>query len=125
MGTLSRLPLLALAAALAAGPAEGAAGDFTCRNTAAEITCTAVRCEMNTDGFTPISLSREGGTLEVCAYSGCSKGRLDLIRTRGDLTLLHAPVPGGIGPAAVVYDQKQQIATLLWGGYALPMSCGQ
>lgn len=117
--------LAALAAVAAAGPVQAAAGDFVCRNTAAQVSCSATGCEIETESFTPMSVSRQGGRLEVCAYSGCWSGKLDLIRTRGDRVLLHAKLGGGHDPAAVAYDRKAQIATLLWGSFALPMSCGE
>jgi hypothetical protein len=120
-------PIAVLLALAAAGSAQAAsaATDFTCRNDAAEITCAATGCEVNTDGFTPMSISREGNRLEVCAYSGCWSGPLDLIRTRGDLSILHARLAGTEdAAAAVVYDSRARTATLLWGSYRLALSCG-
>ena len=118
--------LAILLALTAAGSAQAASAgtDFTCRNEAAEITCAAAGCEVKTDGFTPMSISREGNRLEVCAYSGCWSGPLDLIRTRGDLSILHARLAGGRDAAAVVYDRRAKTATLMWGSYALALSCG-
>jgi hypothetical protein len=123
---MKAIQAIAATLALAVGGAAQAAGstDFTCRNAAAEITCSASGCEVNSDGFTPMSVSRQGDRLEVCAYSGCWSGALDLIRTRGDLAILHATLAQGQGQAAVVYNRKDQTATMLWGNYALALSCG-
>jgi hypothetical protein len=98
--------------------------DFSCRNTAAQIACEAATCEVETESFTPMGVSRTGNRLEVCAYTSCQSGPLDLIRTRGDLTILHAKLAGGQGAVSVTYDRKQKIATMLWGNYAQAMSCG-
>lgn len=117
--SLGGLLVLADTPALAAAP-----GDFTCANRNAQVSCTAATCEIETGSFTPMGVSREGNRLEVCAYSGCWSGPLDLIRTRGDLTILHASLGGGRDPAAVIYDRKAQVATLMWGSFVLPMSCG-
>lgn len=113
-----------LLAALPASAAQAAGPDFACRNDKAEVTCTAAGCDVNADGFTSMAVSLSGSELQVCAYSGCQSGPVDLRRTRGDLLIVHAKVGGTVGPAVVAYDRKQRIATLLWGSYALPMSCG-
>lgn len=111
--------------ALGAAQAQAAQGVFNCRNAQAEVTCGAQACEINSDGFTPMGVSLSGNRLEVCAYSSCQSGTVSLRRVRGDLLIVHANV-GGVGGAAVVaFDRKQKIATLLWGNYALPLSCGQ
>ncbi|WP_309621947.1 hypothetical protein [Novosphingobium sp.] len=114
---------LALAAACAAPAAQAASADFTCRNAQAEVTCTAQKCAVDTTAFTPMSVSLTGSQLEVCAYSACQSGTVDLRRARGDLLVVHARTGGAGGAALVSYDRKQRIATLLWGNYALPMSC--
>ena len=110
--------------ASAAAPA-----DFTCANRNAEINCTAQACKVEIEGFTPMSVSREGNQLEVCAYSGCWKGPLDLIRTRGDLTILHARLGGwqgdGSAQVAVSFNRKEKIATMLWDNFAQALSCGE
>lgn len=124
---MRRIIKLAAAIALVAQGSHTAAAttDVHCRNGQAEISCEASGCEVKTDGFTPMALSRDGNRLEVCAYSGCWKGTLDLIRTRGDLSILHAGVGGPIGPVAVVFNRTAKSAALTWGGMILPMSCGE
>jgi hypothetical protein len=114
----------AIAAAASTPVHAAAATDFSCRNDAAEITCSATGCEVKKDEFTPMGVSREGNRLEVCAYSGCWSGTLDLIRTRGDLTILHATLSRGQGAAAVVYNRKEKTATMLWGNFTQALSCG-
>lgn len=114
---------LALAALCAATAAQAASADFTCRNVEAEVTCAAQKCAVNTASFTPMSVSLSGSQLDVCAYSSCQSGTVDLRRTRGDLLVVHARTGGSGGAALVSYDRKRRIATLLWGNYALPMSC--
>lgn len=118
-------PMLAIATLLVAAPALAATPtDFTCGNRNAQIGCDASSCEINTDSFTPMGVSREGNRLEVCAYTGCWSGPLDLIRSRGDLVMLHARLSGGHDPVAVIYDRKAQVATMMWGSFVQPMSCG-
>lgn len=102
--------------------------DFTCVNRNAEIRCNAQACEVETEAFTPMSLSREGNQLEVCAYSGCWSGPLDLIRTRGELTILHARLRGwqgeGSAQVAIAFDRKEKNATMLWDDFAQALNCG-
>ncbi|WP_285709100.1 hypothetical protein [Erythrobacter oryzae] len=117
---ISLAALAVPAAAVAAGP-----GDFTCANRQAQISCNGAACEVETASFTPMSVSRSGNRLEVCAYTGCWSGPLDLVRTRGDLVILHARLSGGQGTASVTYDRRQKIATMLWGNFAQAMSCGE
>ena len=127
MGKSRRLRAICAILTLAGVPAalSAATGDFSCRNTSAEITCTSRACEVNTTGYTPMGVSLAGNRLEICAYSGCSSGALDLRRLRGDHLVVHANLSRGQGSATVVYDVRKKAATLLWGNYALPMSCGR
>lgn len=124
---MNRTRILAGAALLCMPAIVSAAapGDFTCVNRNAEINCSAEACEVETGGFTPMSLSREGNRIEVCAYSGCWKGPLDLIRTRGDLTILHARLSGGHGQVSVSYDRKLKVASMIWGNFVQALSCGE
>ena len=117
------LMVIPLALALAV-PAQAALGDFTCRNTSAQISCTASACEVEAASFTPMSVSRTGARLEVCAYSGCWSGPLDLIRVRGDHTVLHAVLNRGQGGVTLAYDRRSRVATMLWGNFAQPLNCG-
>src|SRR5436190_1480368 len=118
-----------LAPALASGPAF--AQDFNCRNEKAEITCDSGACAIETNGFTPMGLTRRGNILSICAYSGCSEGAIVVRRTRGGIDLLYADVhrtlPGkrDAEPLAVIYDRTQRTAQMRWGGFSNVMTCGQ
>jgi hypothetical protein len=113
--------VLLMAAALM--PASAQASDFTCRNTKAEIRCGDGRCEVEKQAFTPMSLSRTGKSLEICAYSGCASGRLILNRRFGSVAHLQAQVGKARESLSVIYDDKQKVATMWWGGYANAMTC--
>lgn len=102
----------------------GKASDFLCTNRAAQISCDPSGCEVTTEGFTPMFVSVERDMIEVCAYAGCWSGPLDLIHTRGNLTMLHAKLGGGQGAVSVTYDNKTKVATMLWGSFAQPLNCG-
>lgn len=120
---------LLLLLTLLASPA--AARDFTCSNPDAEISCSAGKCEFKTasDGFTPMSLSRRGSTLSICAYSGCWEGPIAVRRTRGAIDLLLADVRkesgdrGAGDTLAVLYDGTGRSAQMSWGGFKNVMEC--
>jgi hypothetical protein len=123
--------LLALIALAAGAPA--AAENFACSNKAAEIKCGDGSCEVSIEGFTPMSLSRTGSKLSICAYSGCWEGPITVRRSAGTVDFLHARVrqssgTGGAGAGmsdlSVVYDRGARIAQMRWGGFANAMGCG-
>ncbi|RYD90113.1 MAG: hypothetical protein EOP61_30255 [Sphingomonadales bacterium] len=121
--------IFALAALLA--PLPAAAQDFNCRNLEAEISCNGGKCEITREqGFTPMGLTRRGSTLSICAYSGCSEGRVLIRRARGGIAMLYADVrrttaPGGEAePLAILYDDKARTAQMRWGGFSNVMTCG-
>jgi hypothetical protein len=123
---LMRQVLLCVAALAVPAVASAAdSADFSCDNRAAEISCTGEGCEVETESFTRMLVSRSGNRLKVCAYSGCWSGPLDLIRTRGDLVILHARLSGGLGQVSVTYDRRQTIATMLWGKFAQALICAK
>ena len=111
-------------------PAPALAQDFNCRNETAEIRCDSGACEIESNGFTPMGLTRRGKTLSICAYSGCSEGPILVRRTRDGIDLLYAEVslmqPGKreAEPLAVIYDRRQQTAQMRWGGFSNVMTCG-
>lgn len=118
---------LLLAALLA--PLPAAAQDFNCRNAEAEIRCDKGACEVVKDqGFTPMGLTRRGNMLSICAYSGCSQGRILVARTRGGIAMLYAEVSQTTGgerePLAVLYEGKARTAQMRWGGFSNAMTCG-
>ena len=119
---------LILAALLLAPPTP--ASDFNCRNDKAEIRCDAGGCEIETGSFTPMGLTRRGGTLSICAYSGCAEGPILVRRSRGGIDLLYAEVRWTQGskreaePLSVIYDRAQKTAQMRWGGFSNVMTCG-
>ena len=89
---------------------------------------------MKTEGFTPMSLSRSGADLEICAYSGCWRGPVLVRRTRGSIDLLYAgtgwvepetdrPAPPS-EPLAIIYNRKSKTVLMDWFGFSNVMSCG-
>lgn len=119
-----RLAYLVLTAITPFAAAPAAAQDFNCRNEAAEIRCQKLGCQVATQDFTPMSLSRTGAKLEICAYSGCWQGRIEFRRTRGAVTMLLTTVRGG-EPLSVIYDAPARTALMRWGDFAQPMTCGK
>ena len=111
-------------------PAPALAQDFNCRNETAEIRCDSGACAIESNGFTPMGLTRRGKTLSICAYSGCSEGKILVRRTRGGIDLLYAEVrltqsgKRDAEPLAVIYDRHQQTAQMRWGGFSNVMTCG-
>ncbi len=118
---------------LAMGAMPAAAQDFTCSNRSAEIACEGGACEVDKDGFTPMSLSREGSRLSICAYSGCWEGPILVRRSRGSIDLLYAKVrnpqggasstTAGMSELAIIYDRRSRTAQMRWGGFANSMGC--
>jgi hypothetical protein len=104
-------------------PFPAVAADFSCRNAEAEIRCDNGKCEVATESFTPMGVSRTGNILEVCAYSGCWKGPVLVRRSRGNIDLLYADLKNS-DSVAVIYDRKQRVAQMRWGGFANSMTCG-
>jgi hypothetical protein len=110
-------------------PLPAFAQDFHCRNTAGEIRCGEGACAIETQGFTPMELTRRGNKVSLCAYSGCWEGPVLVRRTRGALTMLFADVrgstPGNSGSEslAVIHDRAGRVAQVRWGGFANAMTC--
>lgn len=109
-----------LSLALALVPLPAAAADFTCRNTDAEIRCADGACEIEAQAFTPMEVRREGTTLSICAYSGCWKGPVTMRRSRSGITFLQAQANGTL---SVMYDSKERVAMVRWGGFSNVMRC--
>lgn len=116
------------AALLLLAPVPALAQDFNCRNDKAEIRCDHGACEIETNSFTPMGLTRRGSTLSICAYSGCAEGPILLQRTRGGIVMLYADVrwtgKREAEPLAVIYDRRQKTAQMRWGGFSNVMTCG-
>ena len=122
-----------IAAMMMVAATPAAAQNFTCTNQKAQISCADGACEVNTDGFTPMSLSRDGARLEICAYTGCWGGPILVRRSRDGIDLLYARVrnttgtggnAAGMGTLAVIYDGGSKTAQMRWGAFANSMSCG-
>jgi hypothetical protein len=117
--------VFAVAAAATITPA--AAQNFSCSNKTAEIRCASGACQIATEGYTPMALSRRGKTLEICAYSGCYQGAIAFQRMRGGVTHLYARVKrdGGneVTPLSVLYDAAGKTAQLRWEGFSSAMIC--
>lgn len=122
--------LRCLPIALLLAPLPATARDFECRNTAAETRCAEGACDVETQAFTPMQLSRKGSRITLCAYSGCWEGPILMRRTRGAITLLFAEVRGNVPgagtpePLAVIHDAGNRTAQMRWGGFANAMGCG-
>jgi hypothetical protein len=117
-------------AALLLLPPNAFARDFACQNNAAEIRCGAGKCAVETASFTPMSLTRHGAILEICAYSGCRSGPIMMRRTFASVMHLHAEVGSTTDarsksrdPLSVIFDEKDEVATMWWGGFANAMTC--
>ena len=86
---------------------------------------------VETSGFTPMSLTRRGGRLSICAYSGCWGAPIVMRRTRGSIDFLYAAnlraeAPGGGSgeDLAVTYDRASRTAQIKWAGFSNVMDCG-
>jgi len=123
------VPMLALLTGCTSQPTP--AGSWTCRNTAAEISCQNDTCDVALPGdFTPMSLSADTqGNLSLCAYSGCWEGKasktaiVDDYFTASSEGLIWSGTTGGTGRMSVTIDMKTGITTLLAENYAHPMIC--
>jgi hypothetical protein len=128
-GFMGRFTIVFLVVGMVAAPA--CAADFDCSNPDAEISCSAGACTINTNGFTPMILSRTGKILSICAYSGCWNGPTLTRRLNGSVELLFARVsrsrpnsdggkPDGL---SVIYDRASKSAQMHWGGFSSVMEC--
>lgn len=109
-------------------PAAVFAAGWTCRNADMEITCSAQKCEQSS-GFTPLSVDvTDRGAISVCAYSGCWKGKGEILG-HGSHLLLSAQklVWSGIQRAGsdfmVALDTNSGIAVINGNGFAMPLLC--
>jgi hypothetical protein len=121
--------LLMISALVAASPLSAA--NFVCTNAAAEIRCSGAACEVVTPnkGFTPMELRRTGNMLSICAYSGCSEGRIIMRRTLDGVSVMQArlkPATPGQNEGSsisVIYNEAEKVAQMNWNGFANAMSC--
>lgn len=103
-----------------------AAADWSCSNAdIAEIRCDSSGCEIERESFTPMSLGISDTSIEICAYSGCFRGRVSIRRSAGELRFYHAIVRtgGSAERAAIILDSSTGSALLRWGSFANVMRC--
>lgn len=111
--------------------ASAQAEEWSCRNNNAEISCNGTACEVTLpDGFTPMELTMgSGGTVSLCAYSGCWSGQAaGTLRVGSYLTLVGlqlgwSGVSGSPGDVVATIDTRANVATVLANGFAHPMTC--
>lgn len=98
-----------------------------------EVQCASGQCDASTgDDFTPMSITAdESGELQVCAYSGCWKGKADTQKTANFLVLTGNDLPFTSGEKetsdteniAVTIDLNDGIGTVKAGAFAQPLLC--
>jgi len=111
--------------------AAARAEEWSCRNINAEISCDAQGCDVTApDGFTPMELTvTSGGAVSLCAYTGCwSGGATGLLRVGHYLTAVGLQLDwsgpsGAPGNVVATIDTKANVATVLSGRFAHPMTC--
>ena len=104
---------------------------WSCRNTAVEISCQGTDCTVAPPGeFTPMELTFDSnGKMSLCAYSGCWSGQADKVSTGGNMFTvigLNLPWSGTDGAPAEIsatINMKSALAFVLTDDYAHPMSC--
>jgi hypothetical protein len=119
--------------AMLAVASPAGAQQFACSNRSAEIRCGAGACEVKTAEFTPMSLSRAGRTLSICAYSGCWEGQIAIRRVQGQTEFLYARVRNGqaaspppeMSHLSVLFDHRSNTAQMNWAGFSNVMDCGE
>lgn len=123
--------LMACSVATMVFSATAQAEEWTCRNEEAEISCDARACDVTTaGGFTPMELTvNSSGAVSLCAYSGCWTGqaagmlRVGKYLTAVGLQLDWSGVTGEPGDVVASIDTQGNIATVLAGSFAHPMTC--
>jgi hypothetical protein len=109
-----------------------AGGTWRCHNDL-EIDCRNGRCNAAKDGsFSPMNVTlSESGSMSVCAYSGCWTGNA-LFKRSGhfrvwvgsNLAFSTAPKsPSASKNILIAIDEKDSVATLKAGEFALPLLC--
>lgn len=123
--------LIACSVVTMAMSAAARAEEWVCSNKSAEISCDALACDVTMpDGFTPMELTvNSGGAVSLCAYSGCWSGqaagmlRVGHYLTAIGLRLDWSGLSGSPGDLVASIDTKANIATVLSGSFAHPMTC--
>ena len=120
---MRRIVAILLAGAISS---PAAAAQWSCTNAGiAEIRCDSSGCEIERENFTQMSLGISDASVEICAYSGCFRGRVTIRRSAGELRFYHATVRTGdlAERAAIILDSGTGTALLRWGSFANAMRC--
>jgi hypothetical protein len=76
-----------------------------------------------------MGLSKRGAVLELCAYSGCQEGRINMRRSLDKVSVMQAWLtPSTQGNSqktsiSVIYDEGEKVAQMRWGGFSNVMQC--
>ena len=93
-----------------------------------EVSCAAQKCTAS-ESFTPTSISlQETGRMEICAYSGCWRGRGTVTKSKGAVyfsapKLKWSGVEKGEARAIVALDTLDRLALVKVAGFAMPVHC--
>ena len=113
-------------AAIATTPTEG----WRCRNDL-EISCDAESCDA-ADAFTPMDVRvDDGGSMSVCAYSGCWEGAGTVVKSDAFIVITGHDLPFSTAPDSVerqadiliALDKADDVAVLKAGPFAHPLRC--
>jgi hypothetical protein len=122
---------LAFTAAIVSGASPATTHDFSCRNEAAEIRCGGGECQVETEGFTPMQLTRVGPVITLCAYSACWEGRIGFSRSRSGVQFLQGRIQraesaGGAEESilSIMISRRDQTAQINWNGFFSVLRCG-
>jgi hypothetical protein len=120
----SVMSLLALSGCTSTSP-----GEWSCQNADFEISCSDNTC-IQSDGFTPMSITLSAGNMNICAYSGCWDGPPTRVDTTGRFVSFVAnDLPwtqptGEAGAASISIDIETGAATVLIADtFATPAIC--
>lgn len=109
-------------------PLVAEASGWSCKNNDMEISCNQGKCEV-TEDFTPINVDfDEHGSLDICAFSGCWKGKGKVLQSENHLLISgHKLKWIGTVPAKgafmIAFDKKNNIAVINGETFAMPVVC--
>ena len=103
---------------------------WNCRNNDLEIRCTSNICKTS-DGFTPFDIHiTTGGSLSICAYSGCWKGKGKVLKEGKHILVSGTKLKWtGINSSSadfiVAVDAGDKVGFVKGEGFAIPIICTQ
>lgn len=103
---------------------------WNCRNHDLEIRCSSNKCETS-DGFTPFDISiNTGGSLSICAYSGCWAGKGKVLKTGKYILMSSAKLKwtgdnSSTADFIVAVDTSDKVGFVKGEGFAMPTTCTQ